>query len=146
MIFFDFPLKVPTYSSKTDSWTYTSFTKDEFTDYIQSQFKLPGTYDLKNTDKWKERALEYTASCNNPSLENGFYTRFSKGTSQATKFWNFEKDKIKNGAIYDDHYVSPMYYWYLNYCPIQDSVRSKKSFPLVVDNDMFFYLYRIIYF
>lgn len=141
MIFFEFPIKIPTYTSSTDTWSHTTFTKEEFTNYVQSQFKLPGTYNLKNTDKWKERALEYTASCNNPSLENGFYTRFSKGTSQATKFWNFEKDKIKNGVIYDDHYVSPMYYWYLNYCPIQDSVRSKKSFPLVMDNDMFFYLY-----
>lgn len=142
MIFFNFPIKIPTYTSSTDTWSSITYnTKEEFLEVIQSQFKIPGNYNLKNTDKWKERALEYTESCNNPSLENGFYTRFSKGTSQATKFWLFEKEKIINGAFFDGQYVSGMYYWYLNYCPIQDSVRGKKSFPLVMDNDMFFYLY-----
>ncbi len=46
----EYPLHVPTYDSETDSWSETIFSNNkEFTDYLDSQFKIPGQYNLKNT-------------------------------------------------------------------------------------------------
>jgi hypothetical protein len=126
MRFFEFPLKVPTYNSKNDSWDETIFeNQQDFTDYVQSQFKIPGEYNLKNTYKWKEMATRYEKSCTRPNLEGGYYSNTVKGSSAYFKFWNFEKEKCKKGVIFDNIYVPPFYYFYLNYCPFQDDVRGK---------------------
>ena len=144
-LFFNYPLKVPTYSSSTDSWTETVFEdKKSFTEYLESQFKIPGKYNLKNTKKWKEMALKYINSCTRPNLEGGLYSNSVKGTASYMKFWTFEKEKCTKGAIYDDIYVPPFYYFYLNYCPFHEAERGKKGFALVHDNDVYFSHYLML--
>lgn len=145
MRFFEFPLHVPTYNSSTDSWSNTTFdTLEVFTEYVESCFKIPGEYNLRNTDKWKEAANTYVKSCTRPNLEGGKYSSAIKGTSSYFKFWNNEKDKCKKGVIYDDIYLPPFYYFYLNYCPFQDDVRGKKGFALIHDNDVYFAHYLML--
>lgn len=142
MKYFKFPLQVPAYDSTSDSWGARLFeTESSFIEYMEDQFKMPGKYGLKNTNKWKECAINYTKSCTRPNLEGGAYTNAIKGTSSYYKFWNFERDKCKFGVIYDDTYVPPFYYFYLNYCPFQDDVRGCKAFALVHDNDLYFFHY-----
>lgn len=139
MKYFKFPLQVPVYDSTSDSWGARLFeTESSFIEYMEDQFKMPGKYGLKNTNKWKECAINYTKSCTRPNLEGGAYTNAIKGTSSYYKFWNFERDKCKFGVIYDNTYVPPFYYFYLNYCPFQDDVRGCKAFALVHDNDLYF--------
>lgn len=141
----EYPLHVPTYDSSSDSWSETVFSsKEEFTVYMEGQFKLPGKYNLKNTKKWKEMALKYVNSCTRPNLEGGLYSNSVKGTASYMKFWNFERDKCKKGAIYDGVYIPPFYYFYLNYCPFHDAVRGKKAFALVHDNDLYFFHYLML--
>lgn len=145
MRFFQFPIKIPTYTSSTDTWSETTFnTLEEFKKFVWSKFKIPGNYNLKNTAKWKEMGETYTKSCTRPNLEGGKYSPFMKGTSSYIKFWMFERDKSKKGVIFDDEYVPPFYYFYLNYCPFQDDVRGKKGFALVHDNDLYFFLYLML--
>lgn len=145
MRFFEFPLKIPTYTSSTDVWSETVFeTLEEFIEYVDSQFKIPGSYNLKNTSKWKEVGTTYTKSCTRPNLEGGKYSNALKGTSAYYKFWNNEKEKCKKGVIYDNIYVPPFYYFYLNFCPFNDDVRGKKSFALVYDNDLYFFHYLML--
>lgn len=142
MRFFDFPLHIPKYCSTTDTWSEQVFNSlKEFTEYVEDQFKLPGEYNLKNTFKWKEAGMVYTNSCKRPNLEGGFYTRFIEGTSGYNKFWLHERDKCKKGVIYDDVYIPPFYYFYLNYCPFMDDARGKKAFGLVWDGDLYFFHY-----
>jgi hypothetical protein len=146
MRFFDFPISIPTYTSSTDKWSETTFTtRGEFTQYVESQFKLPGEYNLKNTKKWKEVSIDYKNSCKRPNLEGGRYSNAIKGTASYQKFWGHERDKCKKGAIYDGVYVPPFYYFYLNFCPFNDGARGgKKSFALVMDNDLYFFHYLML--
>jgi len=142
MRFLEFPLRIPTYSSESDSWSETSFdTLENFTIYVESQFKIPGEYNLKNTKKWKEEGMKYARSCTRPNLDGGMYQKSPKGTTTYTKYWTQEKDKCKKGVIYDNIYVPPFYYFYLNFCPFVDDVRGKKAFALVHDNDLYFFHY-----
>jgi len=142
MRFFKFPITIPTYTSSTDEWSKTTFnTQQEFTEYIQSRFKVPGEYNIRNSKKWCEMGERYTTSCTRPNLEGGRYHDSVKGTVSFKKFWEFEKDKCLNGVIYDNEYIPPFYHWYLNYCPFYDDVRGKKRFALVHDNDLYFFHY-----
>ena len=145
MKLFDFPLEIPTYSSKKDEWSYTHFdSKEDFTLYMEDQFKIPGEYNLKDTHHWKEEAYKFIDSSKGETVSNGFYNRFVIGTSQYTKHWTAESEKIKVGAIYDGVYVPGPYYWYLNYCPFLDGTRGGLRFGLVFDGDLYFYHYIIL--
>jgi hypothetical protein len=142
MRLFDFPLSVPTYDSETDKWTKTVYdTKEEFTEYMEDQFKVPGEYNLKNTHKWKEEAVKFTESSKGETVAYGFYNRYVIGTSQYTKHWTFESEKIKYGAIYDGTYIPGFYYWYINYCPFNDDVRGGLRFGNIWDGDLYFFHY-----
>lgn len=145
MKLFDFPLTVPEYSSDLDKWSEKVFeTKEDFTVYMEEQFKVPGEYNLKNTHKWVEEASKFTESTKGETVSYGFYNRYVIGTSQYTKHWTFEANKIKFGAIYDGIYVPPFYYWYLNYCPFNDDVRGGLRFGKVWDGDLYFFHYIVL--
>jgi len=145
MRFLEFPLRVPSYNSTTDTWVDRLFeTKEEFTTYVESCFKTPGNYNLKNVKKWKETGMTYAKSCPRSGLDGGMYQKGPKGSTTYIKFWTFEKEKCQKGVIYDDMYVPGFYHFYLNFCPFMDDIRAKKSFALVHDNDLYFFHYVIL--
>lgn len=137
-----FPLKIQEYCSTSDTWGHREFsTKDEFIAFVQKCFKLPGKYDLKNTTKWQETGNHYRKTVTRPNFEGGLYHKFVKNTIQHKRWKEVEKDRILNGVIYDDEYIPPFYYWYLNYCPIYNDVTKKKDFGNVWDSDLWFFQY-----
>lgn len=131
---FDFPLKVPTLDSATGTLTHTTFeTKDEFTEYVDSKFKQPGQYGLKNTKLWQAEYLKFK--------KKGSYINYVKGTFQWEAYWKAEKEKILKGFIVDDFYIPPFYYFYLNFLEIYNKVKGKFWAPDVFDSDYHFFLY-----
>ena len=138
----EFPLSVQTLDTETNTLTYTVFsTKEEFVEYMFSQFKLPGKYNLKNTERWQDIGNSYAKSVTKPNFEGGKYTDAIKGTYKYKKFWSNEKEKVKNGYIVDGVYIPPFYYWYLNFCPIYNDLTGKKAFGNVWDSDLWFFHY-----
>lgn len=142
-MFWKFPLKVQAYTSQTDSWYTKEFaTKKDFTAYIQDQFKEePQFYKLKNTKKWKEVGQHYADTVCRPNFEGGRYHNFSDGSAKFNHWYDTERDKIKNGVIYDDLYIPPFYHWYLNFCPIYNDFTKLKQFADVWDGDLWYFHY-----
>jgi hypothetical protein len=143
-MFWKFPLKIQTLDTKTEETGYKTFeTNEEFVEFVKSNFKLPGQYNLKNTIRWQDAGMTYTRNVppNSPNFVGGFYTKAVKGTYRYKQYWNNEKEKVLNGIIIDDVYIPPFYHWYLNYCPIYDDVKKKKRLGDVWDSDLWFFLY-----
>jgi hypothetical protein len=131
---FDFPLDVPTYSTKAKTWTYTFFkTKEEFVTFVRSKFLKVGFYNLKNTSEWKQTYSVYA--------KHGYYTNAIKGTPQYRNFWKIEKERVLKGVIIDDHYIPPFYYLYLNFLPIYKKTVGRYVAPDVWDSDLHFFIY-----
>lgn len=127
--------KVPTYSSETGKWTFTEFpTKKSFIVFLRSKFLLPGKYEIKNSKNWLTPRLEY--------MKTGKYCNALKNSKAYKKFWLSEGIKIVNGVIFDNHYISGTYYFYLNYCPIIIKHEGNRMlFPEVWDSDLHSFLY-----
>lgn len=141
-MFWEFPLKIQTLDTETNNTDYRIFeTQEEFTQFVGSQFLLPGEYYLKNTKRWQDAGLQYTNSITRPNFEGGHYTKYVKGTFKYKQYWDNEKEKVKNGIIIDNIYIPPFYYWYLNFCPIYDDVKKKKRLGDVWDSDLWFFHY-----
>ena len=144
-MFWEFPLKVQAYNSSIDDWYIKTFeTQEELTTYVESQFKEPGKYNLRRTKDWKKTGQYYTdtqALTKRPNFEGGKYHEFSRGSAGQKKWMETEKDRVLNGVIYDDLYLPPFYYWYLNFCPIYDDYKKKRRFADVWDGDLFYMQY-----
>jgi hypothetical protein len=137
-----FPLKIQKYDSATDTWGFEVFqTKEDFTQFVYSCWKIPGQYNLKGTQKWQETGLQYAKTVTKPNFEGGRYHNYVKGTVQQKRWRDSQKDRILNGVIYDDQYIPPFYYWYLNFCPIYNDVVKKKMLGYVWDSDLWFFQY-----
>ena len=92
----------------------------------------------KNTDALRERAIEF--------MENGHYTAALSGTQAYYDFWDEEKNRSLYGYTVGDLTITGNHYFYLNYCPIDRSVkeilpdgteiaRRDRSFPAFYDGD-----------
>lgn len=126
----NFPLVIPEYQLKTDSWTEREFsTKEGFLSFVNKQLKIPGEYDLKRTDLWRQPALHFQ--------KNKTYTLLQENTEDYRNWWKFEKTKTKNGVIYNledrEFYVTGDYYWFLNFTPIVDKVKGTDDHAEVWD-------------
>ena len=93
----------------------------------KDQIKKVGEYKLKDTYKWKERAIFFQ--------EKGYYTEAIEDTHDWVTFWQEEKDRILNGLWLDGFYIPGLYYFYLNYLPIYHKQLNKYEFPDVYDMD-----------
>lgn len=141
-MFWEFPLNIQTLNtSNNETGTRTFETKEEFTTYLWSQFKIPGEYNLKNTIRWQDVGMQYSNTCTRPNFEGGQYINAVKGTHRYKQYWRNERDKVLNGIIIDDVYIPPFYYWYLNFCPIYNDVLKKKMLGFVWDSDLWFFQY-----
>ena len=84
--------KIPTY--KDNEWGYKEFkTKEEFIDFLLTIFKEPGQYDLDDTALlFNEQATSFN--------EKGFYCDKPFRSKDYIKYWNYEKEKCKEGVLY----------------------------------------------
>lgn len=132
---FEYPLKVPTLDTSTNTTSYRIFeTKEELKDFVWERFKVPGKYNLKNTKRWQDEYIKFK--------KTGSYCKYVKGTFQYKHYWKEqEKEKVKAGIIIDDFYIPPFYYFYLNFLEIYNKVRGKYWAPDVFDSDYHFFLY-----
>lgn len=142
-MFWKFPLKIQTLNTTNDERGHREFANnEEFIEFLWSQFKIPGEYNLKNSIRWQDAAMQFTNTCRvKESLEGGYYTKAIKGTYRYKQYWDNEKDKVLNGIIIDGIYIPPFYYWYLNFCPIYNDVEKRKQFGYVWDSDLWFFHY-----
>jgi hypothetical protein len=141
-MFWSFPLKIQTYESDIDYWGHREFeTKEEFIDFCYKQFKIPGQYGIRKAAAFQIEGLNYSRTVTRPNFEGGHYTKALKGTHAYKKYWENEKDKVKNGVIVDGFYLPPFYYWYLNFCPIYDDYKKKTRLPDVWDGDLWYMHY-----
>jgi hypothetical protein len=145
-MFWKFPLKIQTYTSENQQWGTRIFeTPDEFTNYVESQFKeSPEHYNLHDVQSFQIEGLKYTVEdekSGRPNFEGGVYTKALKGTHHRKRYFQNEKDKVLNGVIVDEFYIPPFYYWYLNFCPIYDAVKKVTRLPDVWDGDLWYMHY-----
>lgn len=124
-----------TYDSATSSWGETTFDSYiEFRNFIESLWKTPGSYHLKNTNLWRPNAIKFQ--------KDKRYTDIKDTRSREYKdFWNLEKRKCIEGVIIDGMFIPGDYYFYLNFCPIYNKIEKEYIHPEVWDSDYHFYLY-----
>lgn len=93
----------------------------------RSQIKQVGKYNLKDTHKWRERAIFFN--------ENGYYTDLIEDTKDWDDFWDEEERRIQEGLWIDGFYIPGLYYFYLNYLPIYRKQDNTYDFPDIYDMD-----------
>lgn len=143
-MFWSFPLVIQAHDSQSDSWYEKKFmTKKEFVDFMQAQFKLPGKYNitLAQAKKMQEEGLHYSKTAKGANFQGGRYHNFVKNSSQHKKWKETQKDRILNGVIYDDLYIPPFLYWYINYCPIYNDLKKRTMLADVWDTDIWYFHY-----
>tara|TARA_R110002012_G_scaffold4712_1_gene21694 strand:+ start:2763 stop:4727 length:1965 start_codon:yes stop_codon:yes gene_type:complete len=93
---------------------------------------------FKNSKKFQKAAMCY--------IDNGYYTSALPGTQTYYDYWDSEMQKCLYGHTVDGDTVTGNHYFYLNYCPIDRSVkevlpdgteiaRRDRSFPAFYDGD-----------
>jgi hypothetical protein len=126
------PKEIP--ELKNGVWTTRTFTeKKEFEEFLLSQFKEPGKYNLKDTYLWRQPAISFD--------KNKRYCNFPEKSEEFKNYFAREKKKIGQGVIINDFFVPGDYYWYLNFTPIVDKVKKREDFAEMWDGDYHYYLY-----
>lgn len=129
--------KVPTYTSKTNKWSYTEFeTRDSFKKFVWIKFKPPGEIKLYNTRFWRMQAKSFE--------DNGYYSAAPFKSRDYNEFWNTEKEKCMKGVIIDNFYLTRYYYMWINFLPINDKKVNKLRFPEIWDSQYYFFLYEML--
>jgi hypothetical protein len=118
---------VPLYDVKLERWEKKDFpTQSSYVDWLWSLWKEPGQYDFDNTvhlfNKQAKNFDKRGVFCQHPSNSKDFVT-----------YWEDQKDKCKNGAIYqngDKEWFLPReYYMLLNFLKIYN--KEKKNFTFI---------------
>jgi len=126
--------KIREYNSQTDTWSVREFpTQLDYAKFVSSQFKLPGEYNLKNTDVWCKVRDKYK--------KTGHYCDEVVNSKKYYSFWTEEAIKCIKGVIIDGIFIPGYYYFYLNFCPIGDMIKKRPEFVEVWDSDLHFFLY-----
>lgn len=117
-----YPVVISQYNLESNEWTEREFlTKRDFLLFVEGKYKLPGQYNLKRTNLWKQPAIKFQT--------DKVYCDYHEQSEDYKEWWKFEKIKTKNGVIYnigtDEFYVTGDYYWFLNFTPIVDKVRGE---------------------
>lgn len=133
--------KIPTY--KNGEWSHTEFeTREDFVDFLTNIFRQPGVYDFDET------SLIFNQQARNFD-KNGFYCAAPVRSKDFMNYWESEKDKCRNGAIFygtknQIFYLSRDYYMWLNFLPIFDKEERKYGFAKVRDAQYHMALYEIL--
>ena len=133
-----YPLVIPQFNLESNTYTEREFlTQRDFLSFVEGKWKLPGQYNLKRTDLWRQPAIKFQ--------KDKTYCDFHEQSEDYKNWWKFEKRKTKHGVIYnigeDEFYVTGDYYWYLNFIQIDDQLLGREEFPEVWDSDYHFFLY-----
>jgi hypothetical protein len=132
--------KIPTY--KDGDWSYTEFeTRKDLVDFLTKIFMEPGVYDLDETSLlFNEQARNFD--------KNGFYCAAPIRTKDFMTYWEYEKEKCRNGVIFHSNnkifYLSRDYYMWLNFLPIFDKEERKYGFAKVRDAQYHMALYETL--
>jgi len=138
---YKFPISIPTYSSETDSWSYTTFdTLAEFREFADKLFKEPGKYRFNETSRmFNEQARLFR--------QNKTYCSAPFKSKDFIKYWDHEKEKCTKGAIYTDGrrtwYLTRDYYMWLNFLPIYDKEEGSFGFAKIRDAQYHMALYEL---
>ena len=132
--------KIPTY--KNGEWTYKEFeTRETFIEFLLTIFKEPGQY------QFDETALLFNKQATIFN-DQGFYCNKPFRSKDYIKYWNLEKEKCREGAIYigksNVFYITRDYYMWLNFLPIFDKEEKKYGFAKVRDAQYHMALYELL--
>jgi hypothetical protein len=132
---------IPTWDN--GEWTTTEFLElQDFRDYVKSMFKEPGKYNFDETSKlFNEQARNFR-------LYGDIYTLTPFKSKDFINYWNFEKEKCRNGVIYKNNgkewYLPRDYYMWINFLPIFDKIKRKFDFAQVWDVQLHIALYELL--
>jgi hypothetical protein len=131
---------IPTYEN--GAWTTSEFeTTEEFISFLLSIFKEPGLYEYDETSfLFNEQAINFN--------KNGFYCSAPFRSKDFNAYWDAEKQKCRNGAIFKNNgktwYLTRDYYMWLNFLPIYDKEEKKYGFAKVRDAQYHMALYELL--
>ncbi len=136
----EFIKDIPTWDNGV--WETTSFTFDEFKEFITNLFKKPGQYNFdKNTLAiGKQEAIKFE--------KLGYYCDKPFKSKDFIDYWNFEKDKCRKGLIIKNNngtwFLTRDYYMWLNFLPIFDKEKTKFGFAKLRDAQYHMALYELL--
>jgi hypothetical protein len=133
-------ITVPTY--KNGEWSETSYkTREEFRSFLLTLFREPGQYAF---DQYSEVFQEQSDRFN----KFGYYTDAPFRSKDFVDYWDLEKRKCRNGAIFVGKkatwYLTRDYYMWLNFLPIYDKEEKKYGFAKVRDAQYHMAMYEIL--
>lgn len=132
--------EIPTYEN--GQWSTTLFhTREEFIDFVKDCFKEPGKYQFNaDTIQFREQSILFQ--------KNGYYCNAPFKSKDFITYWEDQKNKCRNGAIYKSGnltwYVTRDYYMWLNFLPIYDKEEKKFDFAKVRDAQYHMALYELL--
>ena len=141
MILPKFYIEIPTYENGV--WTETIFDDlQKFRDFVLSCFKEPGKYELDETTfLFNEQARLF-------HRQGKVYCMAPYRSKDFMKYWEFEKKKNRNGAIFKHNgktwYLPRDYYMWVNFLPIYDKMEKKFDFLKVWDVQIHLALYECL--
>lgn len=139
-------IEIPTWEN--GQWSTTTFdTMEEFRDFLLPLFKIPGEYGFDETAfEFNAQARQFTKTGGNSG--GGYYCPYPEGSKDFRTYWNFEKQKCRNGVLYKGKhnmwYLPREYYMWINFLPINDKVKKKFDFPSVWDSQYHMALYELL--
>lgn len=133
-------IEIPTWDN--GEWTTTSYhLREQFSEYVESQFKEPGKYGFDET------AHLFNAQARKFKDQDRNYCFSVPRTKDFNTYWNAEKDKCRNGAIFrtedNEWYLPRDYYMWVNFLPIFDKIKNHFDFPEVWDVQLHIALYEL---
>jgi hypothetical protein len=133
-------IEVPTWED--DVWSTTTFKlREDFTTYIEGQFKEPGKYELDETSKMFNEQKRVFRKQGDVYCLSPFRSR------DYIKYWDAEKLKCINGVIFKangkEWYLPRDYYMWVNFLPIFDKIKNDFDFPEVWDVQLHIALYEL---
>lgn len=133
-------ITVPTY--RNGEWTETSFdSREDFRSFLLTLFKEPGQYGFDDVSKlFQEQSDRFNSL--------GYYTDAPFRSKDFINYWDQEKKKCRNGAIFVGKratwYLTRDYYMWLNFLPIYDKEEKKYGFAKVRDAQYHMALYEVL--
>lgn len=136
-----YPLVIPQFNLESNQWTEREFlTQRDFLSFVEGKWKLPGQYNLRRTDLWRQPAIKFQT--------DKIYCDYHEQSEDYKNWWKTEKKKTKTGVIYnigtDEFYVTGDYYWFLNFTPIVDKVKGRDDHAEVWDGHYHYSLYDLL--
>jgi len=124
-------IRIPTYTEATGLWTHTEFfNREAFLEFLKPLFKEPGKYEFDELSlKFNEQARYFN--------KNKFYCVAPTKSKDFVVYWDAEKDKCRNGAIFigknNTWYLTRDYYMWINFLPIYNKEVARFTFADVRD-------------